>query len=286
MTDQFADKPDVVIVAGAGAMPVELAEAAGRAGHRVGIVPVMGFADADMTGFDVVPVGLGEVGKIRAILTDLRAPVVFSGRFARPDLDDIRWDFGVVPILPKVLKTRRGGDDTVMRLISSILDDWRIELLGPADIAPDLVIGAGLMAGKTPDRKQMTDIRLGFDLVAAMARFDVGQSVIVHNERVIAVEAAEGTDAMLDRCADLRAKGRFRAKGRAGIMIKRAKPGQDLRTDMPVIGAETVRAAERAGLAGIALEAGKVLFAGRAAVIEAAQAADLFVFGQAGEGAP
>ena len=69
-------------------------------------------------------------------------------------------------------------------------------------------------------------------------------------------------------------------------MIKRAKPGQDLRTDMPVIGAETVRAAERAGLAGIALEAGKVLFAGRAAVIEAAQAADLFVFGQAGEGAP
>ena len=115
--------------------------------------------------------------------------------------------------------------------------------------------------------------------MCALGRLDVGQGAIVAKGRVLAVEAAEGTDAMLQRCADLRTSGRTRG-ARAGVLVKAPKPGQEERIDMPTIGPETLRKAAAAGLAGIAVAAGRVLLAERAATIEAANENKLFLVGE------
>jgi DUF1009 family protein len=112
-----------------------------------------------------------------------------------------------------------------------------------------------------------------------VSRFDIGQAVVVIGGRVVALEAAEGTDAMLARVAALRRDGRVRAGKRRGVLVKMAKRGQDLRTDLPVIGADTVENAAAAGLAGIAVEAGRTLIAERPATVAAADRAGLFVVG-------
>ena len=125
------------------------------------------------------------------------------------------------------------------------------------------------------------DIAFGAALLGALSPFDVGQGAVVANAHVLAVEAAEGTDAMLARVAQMRASGRLRLKGRAGVFVKAAKRGQDMRLDLPAVGLPTIAAAASAELSGLAIAAGEVLIAERAAFASAAEAAGLFVVGWA-----
>ncbi len=122
------------------------------------------------------------------------------------------------------------------------------------------MVGSGVLGRIRPSRGQLRDIDLGMRVAGELGRLDVGQGAVVSRGHVIAVEAAEGTDRMLARCGELRQWGRQRRR-RSGVFVKRAKPGQELRIDMPVIGEETVRRAADAGLAGIAVRAGEVMIA-------------------------
>jgi len=137
----------------------------------------------------------------------------------------------------------------------------------------------GAIGARTPPAQAEADIRIGAALIAALSPFDVGQGVVVVDGRVVAVEAAEGTDAMLARVADLRATRRLRLSGPAGVFVKAPKRDQDLRFDMPTIGPQTIAAAAAAQLRGIAVVAGAVLIAERAAMARAADDAGLFVVG-------
>jgi DUF1009 family protein len=141
-------------------------------------------------------------------------------------------------------------------------------------LAPD-----GVIAGRAPDAETQADIKAGAALLGALSPFDVGQGVVVANGRVLAVEAAEGTDAMLSRVADMRASRRLRLKGRVGVFVKAAKRGQDMRLDLPAVGLRTIELAARAEVAGIAIAAGDVLIGERGNFVDAAEAAGLFVFG-------
>ena len=141
------------------------------------------------------------------------------------------------------------------------------------------------MSRRKPGRAQLADIAFGAEVIAGLGRFDIGQCVVVHGHRVIAVEAAEGTDQMIARVADLRRQGRFRSKPPCGVLVKMAKPQQELRMDMPVVGPDTVRHAAEAGLAGIAVSAGRVLLADPDAVRAAADETGIFVTGVEAEGA-
>jgi DUF1009 family protein len=116
--------------------------------------------------------------------------------------------------------------------------------------------------------------------VQALGALDVGQTAVVANGYVVAVEAAEGTDAMLERCAELRRTGRTRGRGLTGVLVKAPKPGQEERVDLPTIGPETVRRAAAARLAGVAVAAGQVLMVEHAATIEAADRHGLFLLGE------
>ncbi len=112
-----------------------------------------------------------------------------------------------------------------------------------------------------------------------MSPFDIGQGAVISAERAFAIEAAEGTDRMLARVAEMRGNGRLKLKGRAGVFVKAAKRGQDVRLDLPAVGPDTIAAAKRAQLVGIAISAGEVLIADRARFVKAAEEAGLFVFG-------
>ena len=150
-------------------------------------------------------------------------------------------------------------------------------------MAPELLAGVGTLGAKTPSAEAMADIDAGFRVVEALGRLDVGQAAVVVKGHVLAVEAAEGTDAMLARCAELRQWGR---RARAGVLVKAPKPGQEERVDVPTIGPGTVEKAAHAGLAGIAVAAGRVLIAERSATIAAADEHGLFLFGQTLAGLP
>ncbi|HYJ58442.1 MAG TPA: LpxI family protein, partial [Methyloceanibacter sp.] len=123
-------------------------------------------------------------------------------------------------------------------------------------------------------------IETAIRVVRELGRLDVGQAAVVANGYVLAVEAAEGTDAMLARCAELRAAGRAGRRHLSGVLVKAPKPGQEERVDQPTIGPETVKKVAEAGLAGIAVAAGRVLMAERAATIEAANVHQIFVVGE------
>jgi DUF1009 family protein len=166
----------------------------------------------------------------------------------------------------------------VLSSVVRFLEGKGYRVYGAGEVAPELLAAEGNLGAKAPSPDDRADIETGFRVVSALGRLDVGQAAVVVKGRVLAVEAAEGTDAMLVRCAELRKGGRRR--GLAGVLVKAPKPGQEERVDLPTIGPDTVEMAAQAGLAGIAVAAGRVLIADRDATIAAAGQHGLFLVGQ------
>ena len=152
-------------------------------------------------------------------------------------------------------------------------------MVGIKDVAPDLLMPEGCLTLKTPDENAAADIARGRDVLRALGPFDIGQAAAVIDGHVVGVEDIEGTDGLLARVARLRAEGRIRASTARGVLVKAPKSGQDLRFDLPTIGPRTVEGAAAAKLAGIAIVAGNTIVVEPQAVIEAADAAGLFVTG-------
>lgn len=267
----------LAILAGGGVVPVRVAHAAQAAGRSVFVVALRGHASAELEAFPHVWLGLGQVGAFFAEL-DRRGcgELVIVGHVARPELKDIRFDFGGIARLPRIAVMMRGGDDRLLVHLIRLVEERGVRVVAPQEVAPELVLAPGAATRRKPSRKHAADIALGRQVIAALGPYDVGQGVVVDNGRVIAVEAAEGTDAMLARCADLRAA---RRGGPSGVLVKAPKPGQETRVDLPTIGDRTVDGAARAGLAGIAAAAGRTLVADATALRAAAGRHGLFVFG-------
>jgi UDP-2,3-diacylglucosamine hydrolase len=275
----------VGIIAGSGALPLRVAEAAQTARRPVFIAGLEGWADPAIAAFPHDWVGLGSIGRLIRLLRERGcSEIVFVGSLVRPDLrrPDLRAlkvDFGAVRLIPSILKHGAGGDNRLLGRIVRLFEREGFRVLGAHELARDLVAPSGLIAGSAPGAKVRGEIRTGLETARRLGELDIGQAVVVAAGRVVAVEAAEGTDLMLERIASLRASGRLRMGGRSGVLVKVPKPGQDLRIDMPAIGERTIQGAEIAGLAGIAIEAGGVLIADRPGLVAAAERAGLFVLG-------
>jgi UDP-2,3-diacylglucosamine hydrolase len=269
------------IIAGRGPLPCVLAEAASARGLPLHIIAIRGEAREEIERFPHTWIKWGEIGKMFAALDKNGCgDLVIIGGVSRPDLANVRLDLGALKTLPFLLSLGKGGDDHVLSRIVRFFEDKGYRVHGAGDVAPNLLAGAGTLGGKAPSADDKADIAMGFKVVGALGRLDVGQAAVVVKGHVLAVEAAEGTDAMLARCAELRQSGRTRRHARAGVLVKAPKPGQEERVDLPTIGPETVRKAAAAGLAGIAVAAGQVLMAERAATIEAANQNGLFLVGE------
>jgi UDP-2,3-diacylglucosamine hydrolase len=275
-----AAMPPLAILCGAGAFPLEVARETSRADREPFLVGVVGATDSAIDGYPHVWVRMGEVGKLFASLRERAiAEMVIIGAMARPEFAELRLDWGAVKRAPKLAQLFRRGDNGLLVGLAAIFESEGIRIVGAHEIAPALVASAGPLGARAASMDDEADIALGARLLDALSPFDAGQGAVVAAGRVLAIEAAEGTDAMLARVADMRANGRLRLSGPAGVLVKAPKRGQDLRLDMPAIGPRTIQSAAKAQLRGAAIAAGRVLIVERERSTREADAASLFVTG-------
>jgi DUF1009 family protein len=198
----------------------------------------------------------------------------------RPKFSELKLDAKGVMVLPRVVAAARRGDDALLRTMVELFEREGFRAVGVGEAAPALICAEGPLGRIAPGEEHKADIAQAFRIVRALGALDVGQAAAVCEGLALAVEAAEGTDAMIARIAALRPNLRGTPQNKRGVLVKALKPTQDSKTDMPVIGVSTVANACAAGLAGIALEAGKSLIVDKRAVAAEADRLGLFVTGE------
>ncbi|WBU65440.1 LpxI family protein [Paracoccus aerodenitrificans] len=202
--------------------------------------------------------------------------VTFAGAVRRPRLDPEAFDPRTASLVPRILAAMQSGDDAALREVLALFEEAGFHIVGTAEIAPDLVPGPGILAGE-PRADDISDADRAREIVSGIGGLDIGQGAVVAQGLCLAVETLPGTNAMLDFVAAHRNM-RPRPNGARGVFWKAPKPDQDRRIDLPSIGPETVDRAARAGLAGIAWEAGGVILINREEVVERARAAGVFLW--------
>lgn len=266
-------KAPLGILAGGGGLPEQIAESAVARGRAVHIVAIEGEAGSGIERFPHTWVNWGSIGRMSASLNAAGCrDLIIVGSVTRPDPRKVRPDLGLIKAIPTIIRLLGGGDDHVLRNVVRFFEAQGFDVQGVAEVAPELLVAKGTLGRVSPAPAFTADADRAFAVVDALGFADVGQGVIIRDGRILAIEAAEGTDRMLARLDP-------NAATAGAILVKRPKPRQELRVDMPVIGPRTIDLAAQMGLAGIAVEAGRVLVAERAQVIEAADRSGLFVVG-------
>jgi DUF1009 family protein len=278
--DLRQDAP-LALICGGGSLPLAVTDYAAARGRSVLLFPLHGAANpADYVGRPHHWLYLGQSGKFARIARAAGCrDLVFIGSLVRPALWQIRPDLKTLMIMPRIAAAFRGGDDHLLSSIGRLVEREGFRLLGAHEVAPEILMPEAALGRVQPSERDCFDIASGLDYLRAAGPYDVGQAVVVAGKHVLAVEAAEGTDAMLARVADMRASGRVRTPSGSGVLVKAPKRGQDKRFDLPSIGPKTVEGVARAGLAGIAVVAGSTIIAEPVALTAAADRANIFVIG-------
>lgn len=268
------------LIAGLGALPLQVAQAATARGQGVFVLRLKGFEEPDLSEFPGEVIGIAQVGQIiKAFRRAGCKQVCFAGIVKRPDFGALKPDLKGMSLLPRVLSAARKGDDALLRVLVETFEAEGFEVIGADEAARNLRAGEGLLAGPTPSEDALNDLRKGARIAGQIGQLDIGQGVIVCDGLVLCVEAQEGTDAMLARCATLDPKLRGSMRARRGVLVKRPKPMQERRVDLPTVGITTLEGAAKAGLAGIGVEADGALLIGGEALVKRAGELGLFLFG-------
>ncbi len=272
----------VGIIAGGGSLPVEVAQALARQGKSPFVIMTAGEVDrvADFADYEQTTLTLEDVGSLLPTLKRHHVThLVTAGHITRrPRLAAMRLNAGLLAWVPSLLIGVTRGDDTVLKLFVRRIERSGIKVVGAHEIVPELVAVEGPLTKAIPRKSDWRDIEAAHAAAKAIGALDIGQAAVAVGGRAIALEGIEGTDGLLERTKQLRGHGRLAGKTR-GVLVKCAKPGQELRADLPSIGPQTVEAAHAAGLAGIAVEAGRSLILEGPVVIARANALGLFVIG-------
>ncbi|MCP8938207.1 UDP-2,3-diacylglucosamine diphosphatase LpxI [Alsobacter sp. SYSU M60028] len=276
-----ADLPRrIAIIAGGGAFPLAVANAAAAQGCEVRVIGLRGFAERALRRFPTVWADMLDPGRV---LAELRAiapdAVVLAGNVTRPGPLAIRSVFSAFRNRDELGRILSAGDDRLLRGVVSLIEDAGFRVVGAQAVAPELLAPAGVLTRSAPDAAAEADIAKAVELLRSLGPFDVGQGAVLSGGRVLAVEGPEGTDAMLARVRQLQRRRRLRLDGSGGVLVKLPKPGQETRIDLPAVGPRTVDRARAAGLSGIAVAAGGVLLLDRPVLVRAADAAGLFLVG-------
>jgi DUF1009 family protein len=270
-----APLPKLGIIAGGGTAPRRVIEACRAQKRDYFVVCLEGQAAPDLA-HDAphVWLSLGEASKLRDLSTTEKiTEIVMIGHVRRPSLLELKPDWLSVKVLAKI-GFNLLGDDALLRAIGQAIEqECGVRLIGVQDVLGGALMREGALGSVAPDDQAKKDIARGVEVARALGQADVGQSVIVQQGLVLGVEAIEGTDALIARCKDLK------REGVGGVLVKLAKPQQDDRFDLPTIGPDTIEAAAKAGLRGIAVEAGRSLLIDRDRVRQLADEAGIFVVG-------
>lgn len=281
MADPAPGDDPLAIICGGGSFPGAIAAAVERRGRRPVMFGIRGWAEAAVIErYAHHWIAIGQAGRFfRLARAEKCREVLFIGTVLRPAISQLRLDWRTVLLLPRVMAFFRGGDDRLLSGVAAVAESGGLRVVGVKEVAPEIFVPEGVMGSCQPSERDQADIARALTVIAALGPFDVGQAAIVANHNVLAVEAAEGTDQMLARIADLRRLGRVTAAPGVGVLVKAPKPGQDRRFDLPSIGPRTIENVARAGLAGLAVAAGSTMIAEAEAVIAAADREGIFLIG-------
>jgi len=267
----------LAIIACMGEMPRDIIRACRRSGRPFFVAAIKGACEPETVAGDVPHdwFDLVAVGRLLAVLkAEGCSEVTLAGPLQRPDLHKlIPRDLKGAALLRRLFQARGQGDDALLRAVLDFFDEQGFRPIGTQQAAAELLAPEGALGRYLPEGAALVEIDLGIRAVAAIGALDIGQAAVVRDGRVLALEAAEGTDAMLERCQALA------PQGRGGVLVKMSKPGQDTRADLPAIGPRTVAGASAARLAGIAVEAGRTLVFEQDRTRDAADEAGLFLHG-------
>lgn len=261
------------LIAGGGQAPFLVANACRAEGRPFFVFCLEGQADPDLAKDDPhLWLGFGAIGKLRDVCKEEGIEeLLMIGGVRRPSLAEVKPDWLGIKVLAKI-GLNSLGDDGLLRALGAALEEvCDVRLIAAQDVLASLLAPEGVLTKTKPTAQDEADMARAFEVAETLGRLDVGQAVIVQQGIVLGVEAIEGTDALIARAATLK-----RAGG-GGILVKRAKPQQDSRYDLPAIGPDTIAALARAGFAGIAVEAGRSLILGRERAVEEADKARIFI---------
>jgi DUF1009 family protein len=268
------------LIAGGGGLPLEVLRACEAAGRPVFVVRLKGMADPALNEADGADVGLTEVGKVFRALKAARCDAVcLAGQVAKPDFATLKPDLRGIASLPALAAAARKGDDALLRHVVGMFEQAGFTVEGADQVVRGLTIEEGVLGRCAPSEQHRLDIDRALQAARAIGALDIGQAAVSARGVILGLEAQEGTDALLARCAGLPEHLRGTPAAPAGVLAKTPKPIQERRVDLPTIGPDTVMAAARAGLAGIAGEAGGLLVVDRAATIAVADELGLFILG-------
>jgi DUF1009 family protein len=268
------------LIAGGGSLPVEIAEHCQRSGRPLFVIRLKGFAGAGLEPYAGAEVGLAVLGKcFKALKRAGCEAVCLAGQVNRPDFSSLLPDLRGLAALPAAIAAARKGDDALLRMLVGEFEKEGFAVEGAHEVMDDLGLGEGVLGHVAPGPDHAADIAQAMEVARAVGRLDAGQGAVVCRGLVLALEAAEGTDALLARVADLPEALRGRVGAPAGVLAKAPKPAQETRVDLPTIGPATVHAVARAGLAGIVGEAGRLLVLDRDGVIALADELGVFILG-------
>ncbi|MEP7455577.1 UDP-2,3-diacylglucosamine diphosphatase LpxI [Phyllobacterium sp. SB3] len=267
------------IIAGNGSLPVAVAASLRKNGDNPLIINIKGEADPELYASEHAEISIVELGGLMKILKseNITNVVLAGGIKHRPEFRAaLKPGNGNLVALYRFMRAFRLGDDGLLRAVVATIESYGFRVLGAHEIVPDILAPApGTITRKKPTQEGIENIQAARKAAVLIGSLDIGQAAIAIGRRVVALEGVEGTDAMLQRVADLRQAKRINRKG--GVLVKCAKPQQEVRADLPAIGVSTVENAVKAGLNGIAVEAGRTLILAYGETIAAANAAGLFI---------
>jgi DUF1009 family protein len=254
VTFGIVQKPETLfLIAGNGSYPRLAAKGAREAGvSKVVAAAFEGETDPGLAGFvdEIVWMRVGQLGRlITAAKKSGATASMMAGQIAPGNLFDLRPDFHALLLLAK-LKERNA--ETLFGAIADELEKAGVPLLIATTFLENQLSAEGLIAGPKPKDRLLEDIAYGLGIAKEVSRLDIGQTVVVKKGTVLAVEGFDGTDSTIRRGGEL-------GKGEA-VVVKVSKPRQDMRFDVPVVGPRTLETAAAAGVAAIAMEAGRTLF--------------------------
>ena len=270
----MADEKKLGMIAGSGMMPVEIINYCNKTGREIYVVGLEPFASEEQ--LKDVPhsfAKIGEVGKmIKALKNNNVYEIVLAGGIKRPSFKELIPDWEGMKVIGK-LAMKKMSDDNMFRAVIDEIENFGFKVVGIEEVVPEMLFFEGIYGKAKPSKEDMDDINRGITVAKALGAVDVGQAVVVQEGMVLAVEAIEGTDMMLSRAATVK------KQGKAPIMVKVLKPGQDMRVDLSAIGLQTIEQLKKYGIKGIAVEAGGILLIEREAVIKMADEAGIFILG-------
>ena len=275
IASRMTTAPTLGIIAGSGRLPLQLIESCRNIKRPFFVLALEGYADLAAIG--EAPHAIIRLGAVGEALSCLRhsgaSELVLAGSVKRPSFAALRPDITGAKLLARIGKAYLSGDDAVLRCVIHFLEEEGFKIIGINDVLHELITPLGQLGKITPDVCAKSDIAIGLKVANTLGQYDIGQAVVVENGYVLGVEAAEGTDALIERCRILK------KEPRGGVLIKACKPHQDKRADLPAIGIATVEKIAQAGFAGIAIHAGASITLDRGKMIEKADALGIFVVG-------